>query len=194
MMNSLYGKFGQADGLTMIYQDREFTLNTVSAHANVIWSAYVTAYGRLELLKGLRSCSEVYYTDTDSLFTPDVLPTSTDLGGMKEEGTYTACEFAAKKIYVLDGKAKAKGVPQLQALDFIRTGKAVYKKPARFRESRRNFMKANRWYEVEKHLLSENNKRKILADGRHTIPWDIAEYRANLEANQGMALSTLFIP
>jgi hypothetical protein len=189
MMNSLYGKFGQTDGLQMIYQDRDITLDTGAAHANVIWSAYVTAYARLELLYWLRKCSSVYYTDTDSIFTPDELPVSGDLGSLKREGEYSTCEFVGKKIYVVDGVAKAKGVPKSSQSDFVRTGKAIYLKPARFRESRRSFQRANVWYEVEKHLLSENHQRKILADGR-TEPWRFDEYRSAFPA-EDVVLSTL---
>lgn len=176
MLNSLYGKFGQNSDLIMIYQDRDIIRKARAAHANVIWSAYVTSYARLELLSRLRSCSRVYYTDTDSIFTPDTLDTSSTIGSLKKEGTYSLCEFVGKKLYTLDGEAKAKGVPKGAQNDFIRTGKAVYLSPARYRESRHNFKRANVWYEIHKHLLAESMKRKILPDGS-TEPWRLDEYR-----------------
>lgn len=176
MQNSLYGKFGSYKGLEMIYNDRQFILDIKSPYANIIWSAYVTCYGRLRLLKHLRSCSDVYYTDTDSLFTPDSLPVSTKLGNLKLEGTYKKVTFVGNKLYTLDNISKAKGVPKNVAKDFIRTGRAVYRRPARFRESRRSFLTANVWYEVEKRLHKEYTKRKILKDGS-TEPWDINSYR-----------------
>jgi len=38
-------------------------------HANIIWSAYVTSYPRLSLLRFFGPFSRMFYTDTDSLFT-----------------------------------------------------------------------------------------------------------------------------
>jgi len=174
-MNSLYGKFAQSGGIEMIYNDRHFTLESVGGHVNVIWSAYVTCYGRLRLLEGMRSCDDIYYTDTDSLFCPDILPESAELGKLKKEGTYSKCEFIGNKIYMLEDEAKAKGVPKTAAKDFIRNGKATYRKPARFRESRRTFATANKWYNVEKQLKSEYIKRKINPDGT-TAAWEIRDF------------------
>jgi hypothetical protein len=180
--NSTYGKFGQKGNLFMIADDREFTMETWASHANVIWSAYVTAYARLKLLKALRECSCVYYTDTDSIFTPDTLPTSKSLGALKLEGEYESCEFVGNKIYVLDGKAKAKGVRGAgPAMDFIRTGRAVYRKPARFRESRKTFAVANRWYEVEKHFNKAYTKRRVIPGNPWTQPWHVRDYLEGME-------------
>lgn len=181
MMNSLYGKFGQKDGLFMIFEDREIDFATRASHANVIWSAYVTAYARLRQLCALRGCSEVYYTDTDSLFTPDEFQTTSGLGDLKLEGTHKLVEFHGSKMYVLDGKAKAKGVKQTVADDFIRTGRAVFRRPARFRESRRSFLVANVWYEVEKKLEATYTKRRILPDSSHTVPWTLKAYLEEME-------------
>jgi len=175
MLNSLYGKFAQSGGIEMIYDDRHFTLDSVGGHVNVIWSAYVTCYGRLKLLKGMRSCKDIYYTDTDSLFCPDLLPEGKEIGELKKEGSYSKCEFVGNKIYTLENESKAKGVPKSVAGDFIRTGQAVYRKPARFRESRRTFATANKWYTVTKKLKSEYIKRKILSGGK-TRAWDLREF------------------
>lgn len=211
-MNSLYGKFGQKPGLEMIYDDRDITLKTKpSAAANVVWSAYVTCLARLRLLAHLRQTTECYYTDTDSLFTPDTLPISDRLGALKMEGVYASMEAVGNKMYavsvseeVLAGmkpkdrkgyipegggiatKYKAKGVKPVEVLpdgtvnhvarDFIRTGRATYRKPARFRESRKTSATANRWYEVEKRRQAIYTKRIIRQDGT-TEPWDYGTYR-----------------
>lgn len=180
MLNALYGKFGQKPGLVMIYQDRQFVLETDAPHANVIWSAYVTAYARLKLLRHLRACSDVFYTDTDSLFTRDRLLTGDALGDLRHVGTYRRVEFVGNKIYTLDGTAKAKGVPVAHASEFVKLGRAVYRKPARFRESRRTFATANVWYQVEKHLRKSYSKRIIYPDGS-TAPWDLGQYQLNRE-------------
>lgn len=187
MMNSLYGKFGQRAGLEMIYQDRSFTLETrPGPAANVVWAAYVTALARLRLLDFLRACSACYYTDTDSLHTPDALPTSDALGDLKHEGTLPWFRAVGNKMY--EGEApdatgklvpfsKAKGVPRAVAADFVRTGRAVFRRPARFRESRRTGATANRWYEVEKRREAVYTKRRVNADGT-TEPWAWPEYAA----------------
>lgn len=204
-MNSLYGKFGQRPGLEMIYDDRQITLKTKpSAAANVIWSAYVTALARVRLLGFLRSTGVCYYTDTDSLFTPAMLPVTKDLGGLKLEGEYDSMQAVGNKMYawfreehgplspkgtcVLCGRLphlaceqyKAKGVPKKAAEDFIRHGRAVFRKPARFRESRRTGATMNRWYEVPKERHAEYTKRRLLDNGE-TEPWEWAIYKTLIE-------------
>lgn len=175
MLNSLYGKFGQSRGLTIIHQNKERVISSESSYSNVIWSSYVTSHARVRLLESLRQCSEVYYTDTDSIFTPDRLPVSNELGKFKLEGIVKKGFFAGNKLYILDDKARAKGVPRSIAADFIRTGRGVFRKPARLRESRMQGLKVNYWYEVEKHLKKEYTKRKV-GRGGFTESWDLQEY------------------
>ena len=186
-MNSLYGKFGQRGRLEMIYNDEDVVIESkLSASANVIWAAYVTCLARLRLLTYLRDTSVCYYTDTDSLFTPDVLPTSVKLGELKLEDVYDAVNMVGNKIYAVTGpdasgavttKYKAKGVRRESAGDFIRLGRATFRKPARFRESRKTSAIANRWYEVTKKRSAVYTKRRVHDDGR-TSPWEYAAYCA----------------
>lgn len=192
MLNSLYGKFGAHNEITVIYNDEEKTLSGESKQANVIWAAYTTCYARLRLLEFLRSCSISYYTDTDSLFTPDELPVSADLGELKLEGCYEKTWFKGNKIYYVKGEkftgdgpirvdqATTKGVPRKLARDFFQNGKATYRKPNRFRESRKRNLIPNVWSEITKENKKEYTKRKILADG-NTEPWNISEYRQYLK-------------
>lgn len=191
-MNSLYGKFGAKPILDMIYDDEQIRLETnPPASANVIWSAYVTSHARLRLLGHLRETTTCYYTDTDSLFTPDLLPTGEELGRLKHEGTYPHVNCVGNKLYTFDAEGphggckimgphshwKAKGVKgEAAARDFIRTGKAVYRKPARFRESRRSLgIIANKWYDVERERQAIYTKRIINPDGT-TVPWEWSQY------------------
>lgn len=196
MMNSLYGKFGQGDGLELISNDELKHLNTKATHANVIWSAYITSLARVHLLKELRRTNDCYYTDTDSLFTPTRLPVGPGLGELKDEGTYHQVEFVGNKLYTFtaDGPhgactqsgahnhVKAKGVPgegsrQPEAgRDFLRTGRCIYRRPTRLKESRRSGT-ANVWDYVEKVRDDVYTKRKVLSDGR-TEPWLWLEYLA----------------
>jgi len=177
-LNSLYGKFGQTGGLFMIHDDKDITLQTKTpSHVNVIWSAYTTAYARLCLHDHLTLCKSVYYTDTDSLFTDAPLGTGTKLGELKHEGTYRKARFLGNKIYTAGHLTKAKGVPEKYAPDFIREGRAIYRKPMRLRESRRVHKTANVWYEVEKSFRAEYTKRRRHEDGS-TSAWNLRDYEA----------------
>lgn len=176
MLNSLYGKFGSHGEIETIYDDKTSFVGGEAVYANVVWSAYVTSYARLHLLDFLRSCSLCYYTDTDSLFTPDFLPTSTLLGDLKKEGEYSQAYFKGNKLYTLDNVAKAKGVPKLNQLEFFETGKTSYLKPTRFRESRKTSKEANHWLMVEKQIRNTYTKRRVLTNG-DTEPWTMPAYK-----------------
>jgi hypothetical protein len=193
-MNSLYGKFGQRGEMLMIHNDREILVanKEPKASANVIWAAYVTALARLTLLRFLRSTSVCYYTDTDSLFTPDILSTSKELGALKLEGEYTGMDVKGNKVYAVEkatpGKGftetepgvftryKAKGVKTEAAADFIRTGRGVFRRPVRLRESRRQMIQPNVWLEQEKVRHAMYTKRKVHPDGT-TEPWEWLHYK-----------------
>jgi len=182
LLNSLYGKFGSHNEITVIYNDEEKTLSGDSKQANVIWSAYVTSYARLKLLGYLRSATQNYYTDTDSLFTPDELPTSTELGALKLEGVYSTAWFKGNKIYCVDGAAKSKGVPKNKAAEFFSTGRATYRKPTRLREGRRRGLQPNIWNDVSKEFRKDYTKRKIENSGL-TLPWEILDYHRFMKVN-----------
>jgi hypothetical protein len=200
MMNSLYGKYAAKDELLTIKKDREYVITSASSNSNVIWSAYVTSYARLILLDYLRQAKEVYYCDTDSVFTPNQMPTSKELGALKLEGVYKRCEFFGNKVYVCDYSYKARGVPvkcrkwdtcekhtckdgkskqcedlNSPAKDFIHTGRCIFRRPARLRESRRSFAIANVWYDAERNFKAKYTKRKILTNGK-TLPLTLSNY------------------
>lgn len=176
MQNSLYGKFGQGSEMEIIFNDEEKIMKGKARHVNVIWSAYVTSYARLKLLSYLRSCDSIFYTDTDSLFTFDELPVSNALGNLKLEGIYSQAEFKGNKLYCVDEKVRAKGVPRKNAGEFFNTGKATFRRPIKFKEGRRRGLQPNVWHETTKENRKEYTKRKILSNGE-TLPWSILEYR-----------------
>jgi hypothetical protein len=175
-LNSLYGKFGQGSELEIIFNDESQFIKGKARHVNVIWSAYVTSYARLKLLGFLRGCHSLFYTDTDSVFTFDNLPVSSDLGALKLEGVYKMVEFKGNKLYCLDDKARAKGVPRKLAAEFFHTGKATYRRPIKFKEGRKRGIQPNVWHSMTKENNKEYTKRMILEDGS-TLPWNISEYR-----------------
>lgn len=179
MLNSLYGKFGQTSALEMIFDDREVILDAKAKHANIIWSAYTTSYARLALLRFLRSTSSLFYTDTDSLFTYDVLSLGKALGQLKLEGTYSQAEFKGNKFYRVDKLTKAKGVNRKYADEFFEKGKVTFKAPVRYRESRRRGTIPNVWRDIEKRNFKEYTKRKNIGGGM-TEPWNIFDYQKHM--------------
>lgn len=84
-------------------------------HANVIWSAYITAAARIRL-HSLLVQHNGYYCDTDSVLTSDTLPVSSELGVLALQTSCTGGTLAGPKAYALfDGgevlKLKVKGIP-----------------------------------------------------------------------------------
>ena len=64
-------------------------------------SAFITSYGRISLYEffELVGFENVYYSDTDSLFTTSLLPTSKKLGGLSLEDEIKQAVFLAPKTY-----------------------------------------------------------------------------------------------
>lgn len=187
-LNSLYGKFGEKfqnkdewkplksvtledlDG-----KDFEIINNYVRIkedkkppiHAFPIWAAYVTAYGRMEIHNYLMVCDS-YYCDTDSIMTPDILPTSSALGALKLEMNVSHGVIVKPKFYAFvnsDDKeiVKIKGIgARLQFDDFMRVlenKKVEYDKFMKFKESIRRGMIPNEIIKILKKLDLEDNKR-----------------------------------
>lgn len=133
LLNSCYGKFGQrsdreqivfddgSDGLLPLAENAEITVGNktyrlmlkeieLDCFSNVAIAAFVTAYARIHMHKLLRKCGdELYYTDTDSLFTTKKLKTGEGLGELKEEyECFSAC-FLLPKTYIAGKKIVMKG-------------------------------------------------------------------------------------
>ena len=138
LMNSLYGKFGtkidkRGSGLlrtiddstrledlvgAMIYDDKYYikALDRIPVYVLPLLSSYVTSQSRILLHKYISKVRN-YYCDTDSLFTPTRLETSTELGDLKLEYTVTRGWIFGNKMYYLiceeldDPIIKCKGIP-----------------------------------------------------------------------------------
>jgi len=174
MMNSLYGKFGQKlEGDGGIYQPmsekhsfenleegtdiedgwvvEEPEDNRIPSYINPIIASYVTAGGRIELHKWIRRAQErggeVYYCDTDSLYTNVDMEVENEkkLGKLDFEDEYDVLYSLAPKVKIgvtNDGETEitAKGIPKGVAnrlLESLKRGnkKLEYEKFASFRES-----------------------------------------------------------
>jgi hypothetical protein len=75
-------------------------LNTFN---NVSISAWVTSQSRIRMHKHYMNCEkDLYYTDTDSLYTSSQMPSSKKLGDVKFEGNCDRACFILPKTYVTE--------------------------------------------------------------------------------------------
>jgi hypothetical protein len=141
MMNHLYGRFAlnlERENITLTPSENsrlhsEIMVDdsairfysedkTLWSYTNVVLAMFVTSYARLKLYTYIEK-NNVYYCDTDSIFTPDKIPTSKKLGAMKLEAELKDACFLLPKTYMtksFDGDLykKMKGFPN-KALDHI---------------------------------------------------------------------------
>ena len=202
IMNNLYGKFAQKNEKTklMPYEGKNKlkrgdiimnnivlskTLGDYPRQTNVIWSAYITAYGRHEIyermVRVVRNHGLLIYCDTDSvifehrdnLFTDD-----NAIGKVKLEGKFKYAHFRLPKEYKLvsqdDTKIyKTKGVPKKSQAEFFENKKVSFERPYKLREVlRRNLspkrilkLKPNFWDTIEKQSSKIYDKRIVFKDG-----------------------------
>lgn len=203
LMNNLYGKFAQGNEYTrlipfdpkMKFQSGDskmgnMVLKTVTGpypiHTNVIWSAYVTAYGRHALYKAMKTIERenglLIYCDTDSVvFESDkqIFKHSKELGELKLETIWDYAHFKLPKMYAVREKIKktytykAKGVPKKYAEEFFIKEKVTFKRPYKIREVlRRNLspkrkikLKINFWDDIQKVSNKVYDKRMVKKDG-----------------------------
>lgn len=161
LLNSLYGKFGSKKEKKRIWvrapgSSEHPPIGAVPVDGDVntalVWylseevdqafimpqvSAHVTSIGRANLWNYMADCVEqgepCHYCDTDSLITRATFPSTTELGGLKDElGIEVDGEFIGPKMYLLTApgfeKVKAKGLPGITKEDLYRfaSGEKVY--------------------------------------------------------------------
>lgn len=193
LLNSLYGKFATRldnktelkNSIYLTHEDIEtaqeigdsnyyrvkkvYNDKNKPAFINPILSIYTTANAREKLYRAIHDISDdVFYMDTDSIFTTKSLNNSSRLGDLKLE--YTANEYylVKPKFYALkikdNYKCKIKGCRNLNQHfnDFeniLRDKKHTYIKFMKMRESMIQHMAFNTKVEVEKEFSLEDNKR-----------------------------------
>ena len=180
-MNSTYGKFGEEGELNVLSRGTRYSMAQIPKHSNMVWSAYILAYGRMQLYRYLKQASaagQVLYCDTDSLFIKASKPPfvgSKELGKLGLKGCYNYAHFKLPKLYQVDKHYKAKGIPadKLRKGDeehlkreFFHNGIAEFQKPFRLVEARRLKEQPNVWRQVTKELTSAYDKRRAWQDGR----------------------------
>lgn len=192
LLNSFYGKFGQApvkrvyttendapvkswpivhpDGTPsgFAYYERESRAAYLLPHI----SAAVTSKARLHLLSRLND--NIYYCDTDSVFTTDIIETSKEIGGWSLVGE-GECRFWQPKLYKFKGEWKAKGLDRKQSIDAFVDGdinKVTRRKS--IKEAMRDGSRATMDVVIEKRLRESRPKRAWINDN-DTRPWNIKE-------------------
>lgn len=129
LMNSCYGRFGMRldrenlsfDLIVGSKEFRELKISTkviplyknpvsLKSFTHVAIASFVTSYARIHMHRLMRPIErEVYYTDTDSIFTTAELPTGTQLGALKLEAEYSqGAVFLLPKTYYALGTKKSK--------------------------------------------------------------------------------------
>jgi len=191
LMNSLYGKFGQnpvkrvymtereaPDGAMPIlnpdgeptgfcYMERESRQAYLLPHL----ASAVTSMARMHLMSRLND--KVYYCDTDSVFTPETLPTSKVLGEWFEVGQ-GECTFIQPKLYKFNGTWKAKGLNREESIDDYVHGEVNHVTRSKsIKEALRDGTPACQSVDVDKILRETRPKRAWVGDD--TRPWDIQE-------------------
>lgn len=203
MLNALYGKFGQRQeaGLQEIRSMEWWFANgqpdgvdfreiddVVSvlvskpsfgqpSYINTLWASYITSYARLTLLKYMLECDlNLYYCDTDSIFTTTKLDTSKELGAMKLEYENIELEIYGPKAYRMlkNGeliRAKAKGVPISNSDEYLTQGSTTFWRPIGLLEAHhRKHGKEGQiyypslWVEVTKAQHLNEPKRSLIPD------------------------------
>lgn len=190
ILNNLYGKFAQGNEITMLLPfDEKIVkhgdqllgnmilrnrIDQYPKHTNVIWSAYVTAYGRDKLYRGMREVQEsgarLIYCDTDSIILEGSAPFKNQkaLGELKLEGEFREAHFKLPKLYRLSGEkeyVRAKGVPRNVANQFFEKGFAEFQRPYKLRESLRRKLTPNEWHLERKEMHREYDKRVKTGSG-----------------------------
>jgi hypothetical protein len=190
-MNSTFGKFGEEGELQVISRGKRYTLRQIPSHSNMVWAAYILAYGRLNLYDKMVEAStlgQLLYCDTDSVFIKTnrpPFPDSKELGALGKKGCYAYAHFKLPKLYQVDAHYKAKGVPldkrrkeDMEHLkrEFFNDGIAEFLKPYRWLESKKLKEQPNVWREVAKQINASYDKRTVHKSGK-TWPLHLGDVR-----------------
>jgi len=181
LMNALFGKWGEEGELQVISRGKRHVMKQVPKHSNMIWASYILAYGRLNLFKCIQRATKagrILYTDTDSIFVKTnckepPFPGSSELGQLSYKGHHTLAHFKLPKLYRVEEKYKAKGVPldkdskfpERLKKAFFEEEVAEFMKPYRWIEAKKLHEQANVWRMVSKQINTQYDKRVILLKG-----------------------------
>jgi hypothetical protein len=192
LLNSFYGKFGQSPEKKVYITEKDapakswpiirpdgkpsgfayYERRSNAAYLLPHISSAVTSKARLHLFSRLNA--NIYYCDTDSVFTTDAMPTSKEIGEWSLVGT-GECQFWQPKLYKFKGEWKAKGLDRSQSIDAFVNGdinRVIRKKS--IKEALRDGTQATMDVIIEKRLRESRPKRAWI-DEQETRPWNIKE-------------------
>lgn len=212
LMTNLYGRYGLHDqkenlviddgspgimpGREVMINGRKIPFGTIAVElntfSNVAIAAYVTSYARIYMHRLMLTCGdELYYTDTDSIFTTKEFPVSTKLGGMKLVYDCAAAAFLLPKAYAVRQVngfqfCKMKGFDKKKIQHFtvddfyqcldgeLRSIKVeVEPKFATFKTAMRSGFLVGMTKKTTRELRAKYNKREIFREGVHLhSPWN----------------------
>lgn len=214
-LNTLYGKFGQRrrqiayavdPGTALLYGDWGpkvwpmehypglcyYYTDSSATHILPHISATITARARLRITHYLREAGEIWYTDTDSVFTRRKITTGADLGEMLLKGSGLFKAYGLKE-YTFGSELALKGVP-LTTTDektgkktvdytlgyrFLDGQKAEYDRMAGIMESIRSGETTLRYVKASKmkHVIVQKRARSGDYDTR---PWRVEELKQQI--------------
>ena len=192
LLNALYGKWGQKREQRMFLLDdgtaglfplpNGLAWKWVTCHATHIMphiAAAITSRARLMIWNSLQSCC-AWYTDTDSLFTSDILPVSDEIGSLKLEGTGVFRPERLKEYSFSEeeeSEVKLKGIPRnergLQAL-YMAGWDVPFDRMAGFLESIRTGMPTVRYVHAHRRMNPFVLEKRCRI-GDNTRPWRMNE-------------------
>ncbi|NVM22460.1 MAG: hypothetical protein HWN68_11850 [Desulfobacterales bacterium] len=213
LLNGLTGKFGQRrngggrsyrvcldyetfeshDNETLvIWQDTPFLVKDVTSEhdavfVNCSWIAYITAAARIRLYEAMKSVDfDVYYCDTDSIYTSRTMPQSTELGGLKLEMEapvfyFRRCKMKHGELTTPEFTSDCKGVPKDQQYAYCKDGVISYQRPTKLRSAFLTEQRLSVWNEITRRLGNVPLKRVPLApfnwqfDNADSRPYDYEE-------------------
>jgi hypothetical protein len=191
LLNGLFGKFGQREdaGLAIMtpieewWERREeggwdildigddsYGLKTITRpvqvpFVNLFWAAYISAYARMELYDLCQELGDdLIYMDTDAVFTTKRLPTSSELGGLKEVYKDVAVGVISPKAYLVhlpgaEVDTSVKGVPKAKQEEYLLTGKTSFQRPLGIFEAAQVGGEPSLWVEIAKRQERQVPKR-----------------------------------
>lgn len=152
-----------------VYLTNHQTIPRAAPGANVLWAAYVTAYGRLQLLEDMEAAgAALTYCDTDAVHSTAPLPTYGDFPGqLRDTGEFDVALYLGPKLYRLesfDGAklVRAKGVPRRYADDYLTSGRVDYQTSIGVVQALASRHEPGSWVDVER-------KRHLGLATRHVV-------------------------
>jgi hypothetical protein len=150
-------------------------------HEHVPIAAEITAIARRTLYQFAIQCGDdLYYSDTDSLYTHHDFPSSAELGGLKKsKGVYHG-EFLAAKLYKTDDKIKSKGFGRMSVATFecVKRGEPFeFERQSRIREMARKGRIFPESKILHKQLrLDRTRPKRHMVPGDHpSTPWNVRQ-------------------